>query len=202
MKIGRTIRKLRLAKNIKLQQFAEMTNMSISGLSQLERDLSNPSLATLVKIARALRVPIMSLFLNSQENTEHKAAIIRDRERRKIIVPDLETIYEPLSPVKNARVEFVLARMEEGKTQKVLVTHEGEEHIYVIKGTLQVRIENDAYVLKEGDSIWFNSLLGHAFKNAGKGQMIAIIAASPPSLYERVLWPGKGPISEQGKEYV
>jgi len=187
MKIGRTIRELRRAKNIKLQQLAEMTNMSVSALSQLERDLSNPSLATLVKIAKALEVPIMSLFLSSEKKTENKAVIIRDKKRRKIVVPDMETVYEPLSPVKNARVEFVLARMEEGKKQKVLVTHEGEEHIYVVKGTLEVRIENDTYILKEGDSICFKSSFGHAFRNAGKGEMIAVIAASPPSLYERVL---------------
>jgi len=186
MKIGKIIRNLRLAKNIKLQQLAEMTNISISGLSQIERDLSNPSLTTLVKIAKALEVPIVSLFLDSEKELENKAVIIRDKERRKIIVPDLETVYEPLSPLKDARVEFTLARMEEGKKQKVLVTHEGEEHIYVIKGALEVRIENETYLLREGDSIYFKSSFGHAFRNAGKGEMLAVIAASPPSLYENV----------------
>ena len=69
MKIGRIIRNLRLAKNIKLQQLAEMTGISIGGLSQIERDLSNPSLAALVRIAKALEVPIASLFLDSEKKT-------------------------------------------------------------------------------------------------------------------------------------
>ena len=187
MKIGRIIRNLRLAKNIKLQQLAEMTGISIGGLSQIERDLSNPSLAALVRIAKALEVPIASLFLDSEKKLENKAVIIRDKERRKIIVPELETVYEPLSPIKDAKVEFTLARMEEGKKQKVLVTHEGEEHVFVVKGTLEVRIEDETYILKEGDSIYFNPSFPHAFRNAGKGEMIAVIAASPPSLYENVL---------------
>ena len=187
MKIGKIIRNLRLAKNIKLQQLAEMTNISIGGLSQIERDLSNPSLATLVKIAKALEVPIMTLFLDSEKKLKNKAVIIREKERRKIVVPELETVYEPLSPFKDVKAEFILARMEEGKKQKVLVTHEGEEHIYVVKGALEVRIDNEIYLLKEGDSIYFKSSFGHAFRNAGKGEMIAVIAAYPPSLYESVL---------------
>jgi len=186
MKIGKTIRNLRLAKNIKLQQLAQMTNMSISNLSQIERDLSNPSLATLVKIAKAFKVPIMTLFLDSEKKLDNKVVVIRDKERKKIVVPELETVYEPLSPFKDVKAEFILARMQEGKTQKVLVTHEGEEHIYVIKGALEVRIEKETYVLKEGDSIYFKSSFGHAFRNVGKGEMIAVIAASPPSLYESV----------------
>ena len=187
MKIGKIIRNLRLAKNIKLQQLAEMTNISIGGLSQIERDLSNPSLATLVKIAKALEVPIMRLFLDPEKELKNKAVVIREKGRRKILVPKLETVYEPLSPLKDVKAEFILARMEEGKKQKVLVTHEGEEHIYVVKGALEVRIENEIYLLKEGDSIYFKSSFGHAFRNAGKGEMIAVIAAYPPSLYESVL---------------
>jgi len=186
MKVGKIIRNLRLAKNIKLQELAKMTNMSISNLSQLERELSNPSLATLVKIAKALEVPIISLFLNSEKESDNKVVIIRDKERRKVIFPDMETVYEPLSPIREAKIEFVLARMEEGKAQKVLVTHKGEEHIYVVKGILEVRIESDAHILKEGDSISFKSSFPHGFRNAGKGEMLAVIAASPPSLYENL----------------
>ena len=186
MKIGKIIRNLRLAKNIKLQQLAQMTSISIGALSQIERDLSNPSLATLVKIAKAFEVPIMTLFLDSEKKLDNEAVVIRDKERKKIIVPELETVYEPLSPFKDVKAEFILARMEEGKKQKVLVTHEGEEHIYVTKGVLEVRVEKETYVLKEGDSIYFKSSFGHAFRNAGKGEMIAVIAAYPPSLYESI----------------
>lgn len=186
MKVGKIIRNLRLAKNIKLQELANMASMSISNLSQLERELSNPSLVTLVKIAKALEVPIVSLFLNSEKKSENKVVIIRNKERRKVIFPDMETVYEPLSPIKETEVEFVLARMEEGKTQKVLVTHKGEEHIYVIKGILEVRIESETHILKEGDSISFKSSFSHGFRNAGKGEMLAVIAVSPPSLYENL----------------
>ena len=186
MKIGKIIRHLRLEKNIKLQQLAQMASISIGALSQIERDISNPSLATLVKIAKSLNVPIMTLFLDSEKKLDSKVVIIRDKERKKIVVPELETIYEPLSPFKDVKAEFILARMEEGKKQKVLVTHEGEEHIYVIKGVLEIRIGKETFVLKEGDSIYFKSSFGHAFRNAGKGEMIAVIAASPPSLYENV----------------
>ena len=186
MKVGKIIRDLRLAKNIKLQELAKMTNMSISNLSQLERELSNPSLATLVKIAKALDVPIISLFLNSEKEAKNKTVIIRDKKRSKVIFPDMETVYEPLSPIREAKIEFVLARMKEGKEQKVLVTHKGEEHVYVVKGILEVRIESEAHILKEGDSISFKSSFSHGFRNAGKGEMLAVIATSPPSLYEKL----------------
>jgi len=186
MKVGKIIRDLRLAKNIKLRQLAKMTSMSISNLSQLERELSNPSLTTLVKIAKALDVPIISLFSNLGKESENKAVIVRNKKRGKVILPDMETVYEPLSPINEAKIEFVLARMKEGKTQKVLVTHKGDEYIYVVKGILEVRIESDTHILKEGDSISFKSSFPHGFRNAGKGEMIAVIAASPPSLYENL----------------
>ncbi len=185
MNVGDKIRKIRQSKKLTLGELSKLTGITISGLSQIERGLNNPSLDTLTKITKALGVPIMSLFVEEKKSSEE--VLTKRGKRSKVMFPEAEIVYEPLSPIINSNIEFLLAQIEEGKGQKSQVTHEGEECVYVIRGKLKVCIEDREYILGEGDSLYFKCSRPHNFMNAGEGKLILVLAVTPPSIYSRVV---------------
>lgn len=76
--IGRKIRTLRLEKSLTLDQLAERTALTKSHLSSIERDLSSPSVASLIAICQALGVSVGSLF------SEPENSLVRRDERKPI----------------------------------------------------------------------------------------------------------------------
>jgi len=183
MKLGKGIRECRSAKGMTLKELAELTELSVSYLSQLERDSISPSLKSLAKIAQALNVPIVSFFL---KQNDPPGRVVRREKRIKITLPDTDLQYELLAPDVNRKVEFLLLRVEKGKGQDKLITHEGEEYVFIIQGKLEVKVEKERYVLRAGDSICFDPSFPHTFNNIGEEEIIGVIAASPPSLYQEV----------------
>lgn len=189
MEVGREIRKIREDKGLTLKRLSEISGITISGLSQIERGVNNPSLATLAKITEVLGVSIISTFVREKEKTRRVEEILIKKEgRSKVVFPDAEITYEPLSPVIDSNIEFLLAHIEEGKGQKSQVMHKGEECVYVIKGRLKVGIEDREYIVEEGDSFYFKCSRPHNFMNAGKGMLILVLALTPPAIYTRVVY--------------
>ncbi len=188
MKLGKGIRECRSAKGMTLRKLAELTELSVSYLSQLERDSISPSLKSLAKIAQALNVPIVSFFL---KQNDPPGRVVRREKRIKITLPDTDLQYELLAPDVNRKVEFLLLRVEKGKGQDKLITHEGEEYVFIIRGKLEVKVGKERYVLRAGDSIYFDPSFPHTFNNMGEEEVIGVIAASPPSLYQEVKEDGK-----------
>ena len=181
MKIGKTIREFRLARNMSIKELSEKTNLTSSLISQVERDLISPSLNSLAKISSALKVPIVSFFT---EATPKPCPVTRKKQRKKTtIFSSSHVIYQLLSPDPNNKIEFLLVEIEPEQDENELVTHSGEECGYVIKGELEVRLGKDRYYLKEGDSIYFQSRIPHRFKNTGKEKVISIWAMTPPSFW-------------------
>jgi len=197
MKIGKGIREWRLAKGLTLKELAELTELSVSYLSQLERASISPSLKSLVKIAQALNVPIVSFFL---QKSDPPGSVVRREKRVKITLPDTDLQYELLAPDVNRKVEFLLLRVEKGKGQDKLVTHEGEEYVFIIQGKLEVKVGKERYVLRAGDSICFDPSFPHTFNNVGEEEVIGVIAASPPSLYKDVREDKRIPKKKRGKD--
>ena len=188
MKLGKGIRECRSAKGMTLKELAELTELSVSYLSQLERDSISPSLKSLAKISQALNVPIVSFFL---KQNDPPGRVVRREKRIKITLPDTDLQYELLTPDVNRKVEFLLLRVEKGKGQDKLITHEGEEYVFIIRGKLEVKVGKERYVLRAGDSIYFDPSFPHTFNNMGEEEVIGVIAASPPSLYQEVKEDGK-----------
>jgi len=172
---------MRTEKGLSIHQFAKKAGLTSSFISQLERSLVNPSLTSLVKIADALNIPTLRLLSSSQKK-KPSDPVNRRETRRKIVVPNSRVVYQFLSPDTNRLIEALLAEIEpyqEGEDE--LVTHEGEEFVYVAKGELTIRLGKNTYFLKEGDSIQFSSTVPHNFNNPGKEKTLLVIAQTPPS---------------------
>jgi len=179
--LGSAVRKARIEKQLTVQQLADKAGLSPSFISQLERGLVNPSLGSLVKISAALNIPVLSLLSTSGREKTSKL-ITRSTERKRITVPNSQVIYQILSPDTNRTIEALLAEIEPcQRKEDELVSHEGEEFIYVVEGELKIRLDKETYFLRKGDSIQFSSMIPHSLSNPGKEKTVLVIAQTPPS---------------------
>lgn len=175
---GSKIRQLRLAKGFTLNEMASLTQTTAGYISQLERDLVDPSLSTLRKIARTLDIPLFSLLDSSDE----AAMIIRHNKRQKIAFSDSNVILEILTPKSETASEDVFVFTFEMPAQKwsndERVSHNVDECFYVSKGQLEALVGDTTYVLHEGDSMYIKSNTPHNFYNPGPQTAIGVSAMS------------------------
>lgn len=175
--MGAEIRRLRLAKGLTIHQVAQRAGLSTGLISQIERDLTSPSVASLWQISHALETPI-GYFLSEREGP----VVVRKDARKKIRLPASNVTYELLSPDLQGKIEFLLVETEPGEAaQSELVSHPGEEYGFVIEGRLKVKLGDQEFILEKGDSVRFDSSIPHRFINIGRTRAISIWASTPPS---------------------
>lgn len=178
MKLGEKIRKLRKEQKISIEKLAQMSGLSTGLISQMERDITIPSVGSLWDVAKALNVHINYFF----DEYEDKNPIVRKNERKKIIIPNSNVTYELLSPNLNNKMEFLMVEIEPGMcSSDEQICHEGEECGYMIQGSMKVKWGSKEYILNEGDSIYFDSTVPHRFVNIGDKVAISIWTMTPPS---------------------
>lgn len=183
MDIGGNIRKKRTSKELTVQEMAKLTGLTSGYISQVERNIVNPSVNTLKKISDALSVPIASLFIeeNIIEDTESNY-VVRKSKRKSLVNPQLKTEISLLSPNLNNNLELILIHAQPGgNSGEDYYTHEGEECGTVLQGTLTIEMIDKKFKLYEGDSITFKSSTPHKWYNEGDEESISIWAITPPS---------------------
>lgn len=178
MELGEKIRGLRHSQKMSIEQLAEKTGLSKGLISQIERDITGPSVASLWKISKALNVT-MNYFFDEFEETNQ---VVRKNERKKIAIKKANRSYELLCPnLKNA-IEMLWIEIEPFNcSTEDLISHEGEECGVVIKGTLRVLSGEKTYDLNEGDSIYLDSTIPHRYVNVGNEISVSVWAMVPPS---------------------
>ncbi len=178
--IGSKIRSLRKNLNMSITDLARETELSTGLISQMERNIVVPSVASLWKVAKSLDVSIGYFF--DEENKVTVNPIVKKKNRKKITTSNSNAVYESLTPDLNRKIEFLYITLEkDDSSTKELITHEGEECGIVLQGKLLVKTANGDYVLEEGDSIYFDSTVPHRYVNIGDKTCISIWAMTPPS---------------------
>ncbi len=160
-RVGAIIRARRRQMQMTLQELGDSAGVSVGYLSQVERDHATPSLGTLAQIARALEVGI-DYFIATPNA---KAALTRKGERRKFSVDGSSVIYERLGAEfpGNVLSSFILT-VPPGYRSEV-VSHEGEEILYVLEGAIIQRLDDEEMVMSAGDSLHFRGNRPHAWSN-------------------------------------
>lgn len=176
--LGEKIRNKRLEKNLTLKDLADKTELTQGFLSQVERELTEPSITSLRRIALALEVPIF-YFLMDEDKTN---PVVRKDERKILQFPDSHMSFELLSPNLNRNIEMMMAKLEPGAcTCEEPLTHPGEENILVVQGKMKIQIGEDIYYLDEGDSIYYFSSIPHKIWSIGEIELVFISAITPPA---------------------
>jgi DNA-binding XRE family transcriptional regulator len=183
--IGTKIRSIRESKQITVEELAKRSQLSAEQISNIENDTNVPSLAPLIKIARALGIRL-GTFLDDDENLG--PAVSRKGEA-------LETIHTSNAEKKTVSHNnfFALAPQKAGRSMEPffieinavddgtleMSAHEGEEFIYVLEGTLKIIYGKDTYILNAGDSIYYDSIVSHLVcaADAAGAKIIATVYA-------------------------
>jgi len=174
--IGEKIRELRKNRNISLSELAERVGVSDSYISQLERNIVDPSISVLKKISQVLDVAIASFF---DEKYEEPAIIQRDE---RIAHPDStsDMLLELLSPQPGAwenHIEAASYKIPPKKTIKDL-KYTGETCIHVLKGSMEVLIGDMSHLLRKGDSIYLWANVVFQIYNPGTNAVSGIICST------------------------
>lgn len=179
--VGEHIRRLRKARNLTLTELSESTGISVGYLSQIERNLSSPTVKTLVDISQALGVTVAWFFDRiGGENSDEKY-IVRQSARPKIRFESGIADYL-LTTHAVSQLEFIWSTFAPGATSgSEPYQHEGEECGLVLRGRFELTIDNTVYLLEEGDSFSFSSKLPHSYKNTGKEEAVVMWCVTPPT---------------------
>ncbi len=182
--IGKKIRDLRKKAGLILQDLSNRTGLSKPLLSQIEKEVVSPPIATLLKISKALGVNISFFFQN--DDSEEKVVLVRSNESKVVDSryfgrEESGYYYEALAYKKSKKyMEPFLVEFKKKKPEKLsYFSHEGEEFIYLLEGTLEFRTETEQYVLYSGDSLYFDSSLPHAYRALDRKNAKALTVIYP-----------------------
>ena len=179
--VGEKIKSLRESKSISREEMSERSGLAVEQIERIENNVDLPSLAPLIKIARVLGVRL-GTFLDDQAETG--PAICRHAGGNDTISFSNNAIqsrkhmeYHALAKSKADRhtEPFIIDVAPTDDNDFVLSTHEGEEFIYVLEGTMEISYGHDTYLLEAGDSIYYDSIVPHHV-HAFEGQAAQILA--------------------------
>lgn len=180
--LGPRIREARKRIRLSLVQVAERTGLSVSYLSQVERDLLTPSVSSLKRIADALDMPAGE-FMFDQDGVSATAGavVVRVGRRKTILFPGSNIHYELLTPDLRRRNSMLWLNAPPGSESGEPFAHEGEDSVLLLEGSLEVEVAGMWYTLHPGDNIYFDARLPHRWRNQTDSPAQAIWVSSPPS---------------------
>ena len=178
MDIGNKLKELRVLKGLTQEELADRSELSKGFISQLERNLTSPSITTLMDILQCLGTSIGEFFNEApdeqivfgkqdyfvKEDTEYKNEI-------KWIIPNAQ---------KNT-IEPIYLTLQAGGSTCPDTPHEGEECGYVLQGAVSIHLGNKTYKAKKGESFYFKADSTHYIQAGQKTGAVLIWVSTPPS---------------------
>ena len=204
--LGQRIRDIRKSRKMTITMLAEITGLTASMISQVERSIISPSIETLKKIGNALEIPLSVLFEDTELYTSAPAtppiaqmnnldvffsqlpplnlnsqSPVVHREQRKFLSPGKGIRFYLLNPNLTGPIELIYhAYASRSTTGPDLYQHPGCECGLILSGELEIQIKDEIYLLKEGDSITFNSTDPHSKRNVSGRICTCVWANVPP----------------------
>jgi DNA-binding transcriptional MerR regulator/mannose-6-phosphate isomerase-like protein (cupin superfamily) len=173
--IGGHLRRLRTKRRLSLAQVAKAAGISVGFLSALERSQMSGSVGTLRKLARFYKTNILDFF----DAKEGSGRQVRPDERK--VLEAGPGVRMELLAWGNTVMEPHLFRIAPDSGSGDSYTHEGEEFLYVLRGSLAITLEGEEYRLKAGDSFYFESATPHRWKNPGRSETWLLWVNTPPT---------------------
>ena len=165
--VGLKIKGIRETKNLSVEEIAERSGLSVDQIVSIENDEHLPSLGPLIKIARALGVRL-GTFMDDNDALGPVVTRAKDREANSSI------------SFSNGATDARKHMEYHPLAQQKLSAHEGEEFIYVMQGEIEIVYGKETYTLKEGDSIFYDSIVKHHVHGApGKSAKILAVVYIP-----------------------
>lgn len=179
MDIGSKLKSLRILNGLTQEELAIRTDLTKGFISQIERDLTSPSIATLISIVEALGTNIKKFF--SEEEEEKKVVYTKEEifsSENKKLGNKIDWL---ISNAQKNSMEPILITLEHGGKSNIEDPHAGEEFGYVLSGSIYVCLGDNKYRVNKGESFYYKSDKEHYIKNDFKRSAMVLWVSSPPS---------------------
>ncbi|WP_425755204.1 helix-turn-helix domain-containing protein [Ihubacter sp. rT4E-8] len=176
MEIGSKIKELRIAKGLTQEELADRAELSKGFISQLERDLTSPSIATLADILQCLGVSVADFFAGDNDDQ---------------VVFRIEDYFEKEDAELANKIEWIIPNAQKNMMEPIRVTlqaggetypdnpHEGEEFGYVLDGDITIHVGKQTHTAKAGESFYYRPEKKHYISSKRGAQLIWV--STPPS---------------------
>ena len=176
MEIGIKLKELRLKNQLTQEELADRCELTKGYISQLENDLTSPSIATLKDILQALGSSLSAFFSEDEEEPlvfTKEDYFLKEGENSSVtwLVPTAQ---------KNA-MEPIMLRLKGGAATEKDLPHDGEEFGYVLKGTIKVCVGKRDCEANEGESFYFRSNKTHYLVNLTDEEAVVLWLSCPPN---------------------
>lgn len=176
MEIGARIKELRILKGLTQEELADRAELSKGFISQLERDLTSPSIATLIDILQCLGTNINDFFSASlDEQVVFKKTDYFEKTDSEL----LNTIKWIIPNAQKNMMEPILLTLQAGGSTYPDNPHEGEEFGYVLQGAVTIHIGTATHRAKKGESFYFLPSQKHYITS--KPGAVLLWVSTPPS---------------------
>ena len=188
---GSRIREMRKRRGLTLKEVAEATGYTIGHISQIERNLKSPSLVALRKIAACLNCSEVWLIMDdselsaksSEEGKKSKESYLMRKENRiPMKIPEIDVSYSIFTPSKlpnaqEAQMTGLIVRLKPNTwvTEQMISHGNYDESLLLLKGELELRIDNSTYMIYEGDSFYIPKNCLHNYLNTSNEEATIIV---------------------------
>ncbi|MCA1586099.1 MAG: MerR family transcriptional regulator [Acidobacteria bacterium] len=174
--LGRKLRQLRKRQALGVVEAAKRAKISAGFLSAVELSRANPSVATLQRLAATYGTTVLDFY----DVPKHSGRLLRPRQRR--VIQTQSGVRIELLSIGAKRLESQIFRVPPGAGSDGAYSHEGEEFMYMLAGTLELWLDElECHTLHEGDSFWFASTMGHRWYNPSSQEAVLLWINTPPT---------------------
>ncbi|NLW28892.1 MAG: cupin domain-containing protein [Erysipelothrix sp.] len=175
MQIGQRIRKYRTKNGLTLEELASRTELTKGFLSQLENDLTSPSISTLADIVEALGVTLSQFFMD-----ETNDQVVFGKEDFFVDKQENYTIDWIVPNAQKNKMEPIRLLLNEGGSSMMINPHEGEEFGYVLSGKVSLEIDGKKQIVKKGETFYLKGNTSHRLVNESKRESEILWVSTPP----------------------
>jgi transcriptional regulator with XRE-family HTH domain len=180
IQISNKIKEIRKKKNITVQELANNAGVSKGLISQIENNRTVPSLPVLMNIIHSLSLDMNVFFkdINPKKKTPQRIVFKSPKEYQTFEKEYAKGfLYHRVFTrnIQGGPVDFVLLELKKGAHRKRIIQTEAFEYNYMIKGKAEYHIEEKSYVFSEGESLFFDSRLGHRLANIGDTDALMLV---------------------------
>ena len=177
IRVGEKIRRLRELQGLTQEELANRTDLTKGYISQLERDLTSPSIQTLCDILESLGTDFKDFFADERDDK-----IVFGKEDVTTTLLDEGVVIDWLIPsAQKYEMEPIKVTLSPGSAMKKDAPHPGQEFGYILSGSVRVYYGNRSYRVKKGESFYYTCDKTHFVKNESSKKATFLWVSTPPN---------------------